>query len=284
MQYQFESERGKTMGKSLQGKRIVIAASRKTDEMSILIEKQGGLPAVRSLQGTVFLAAEEVEPDLRRFVEEGADWVLLTTGIGTETLLDLAGKAGIEEPFLQTLRQSNVASRGYKTFAALKKMGIKPVAVDEDGTTKGLVRALAGHDFSGKRVMVQLHGENAPSLIQFLEGQGASVLPLLPYQHIAPKREAVETLCQELLNEEVDAVCFTTAIQVRSLFHFAREQHCVNELLKTFEGKTVAVAVGKVTAEALEEEGVERLVVPEKERMGAMVIELGKYYEQMTQS
>lgn len=267
------------MGKALEGKRIVLAASRKTDEMSILIEKQGGLPAVRSLQGTVFLAAEEVEPDLRRFVEEGADWVLLTTGIGTETLLDLAKKAGMEERFLQTLRQANVASRGYKTFAALKKMGIKPVAVDEDGTTKGLVRALDGYDFSGKRVMVQLHGENAPSLLTFLEDQGASVLPLLPYQHIAPEREAVETLWEELLNEEVDAVCFTTAIQVRSLFNFARERNVVTELLQAFKGRAVATAVGKVTAEALEEEGVERLVVPERERMGAMIIELGKYYE-----
>ncbi|HWO96656.1 MAG TPA: uroporphyrinogen-III synthase [Bacillus sp. (in: firmicutes)] len=267
------------MGKALDGKRVVIAGSRKTDEMSILIEKQGGIPAVRSLQGTVFLADKQVEPDLKQFVKEGADWAIFTTGIGTETLLNLAEKMDIKESFLQIIREAKVASRGYKTYAALKKLDIKPVAVDEDGTTRGLVRSLEGHDFSGKRVMVQLHGEKAPTLIKFLEDQGASVLQLLPYQHIAPERETVETLCQELFNNEVDAVCFTTATQVRSLFDFAREHGYISEVLQTFKENTLAAAVGKVTAEALEEEGVERFVVPENERMGAMVIELCKYYE-----
>ncbi|MDP4107042.1 MAG: uroporphyrinogen-III synthase, partial [Bacillota bacterium] len=39
-----------------------------------------------------------------------------------------------------------------------------------------------------------------------------------------------------------------------------------------------AAAVGKVTAEALKEEGVERIITPEIERMGAMIIELSNYY------
>lgn len=38
------------------------------------------------------------------------------------------------------------------------------------------------------------------------------------------------------------------------------------------------VAVGKVTAEAIKEEGIERIIVPEHERMGAMIIELSRYY------
>jgi uroporphyrinogen-III synthase len=267
------------MAKSLAGKRIVIAGSRKTDEMSILIEKQGGVPIVRPLQGTVFLADKQVEPDLRRFVEEGADWAIFTTGIGVETLLDLAGKMGIQDRFLRVIRQARVATRGYKTYSALKKLGIKPVAVDEDGTNRGLVRSLESYDFTGKRVMVQLHGETAPTLIKFLEDNGATVLQLLPYQHIAPEQQAVETLCQEILENEVDAVCFTTAIQVRSLFNFAKEQGYINGILHCFKEKTLAAAVGKVTAEALLEEGVERLVIPEMERMGAMIIELSRYYE-----
>ncbi|MFC3883590.1 uroporphyrinogen-III synthase [Bacillus songklensis] len=272
------------MGKPLAGKRIVIAGSRKTDEMSTLIEKQGGISVVRPLQGTVFLADKQVEPDLRRFVQEGADWVIFTTGIGTETLLDLAGKLGIRDRFLSVIRQAKVASRGYKTYSALKKLDIKPVAVDEDGTTRGLVRSLEDQDFSGKRVMVQLHGETAPTLIKFLEDRGASILQLLPYQHIAPERQTVETLCQELLGHKVDAVCFTTAIQVRSLFDFAKEQGYINDLLHCFKEKTLAAAVGKVTAEALTEEGVERLVVPENERMGAMIIEISRYYENHLES
>lgn len=266
------------MAKGLDGKRIAIGASRKTDEMSTLIEKQGGIPVVRSLQGTVFLADQQVEPDLQKFVQEGADWVIFTTGIGTETLLNLAEKLGLKDQFLNIIQQAKVGSRGYKTLSTLKKLGIKPVAVDDDGTTRGLIESLKVYDFTGKKVMVQLHGESAPSLIKFFEERGASVLQLLPYQHIPPKTETVGKLCEELMNNELDAVCFTTAIQVRSLFNFAKEQGCLNEIVHAFEKDILAVAVGKITAEALREEGVEQLLAPENERMGAMIIELSRFY------
>lgn len=267
------------MGKGLEGKRIVIAGSRKTDEMSMLIEKQGGTPIVRSLQGTTFLADKQVEPDLRRFVQEGADWVVFTTGIGTETLLDLAGKMGIQDQFLMAIRQAKVAARGYKTYAALKKMGVKPVAVDEDGTTRGLVRSLEAFDFSNQWVIVQLHGKSEPAFIKFFEDKGASVLQLLPYQHIAPESEVAESLCQELIHNQLDAVCFTTAVQVRYLFEFAREHGYLDDVLNAFKHEVLAVSVGKVTTDALREEGIERVIAPEIERMGAMIVELSRYYE-----
>lgn len=271
------------MSKGLSGKRIVVGGSRKTEEMSKLIEKQGGTPIIRPLQGTVFLAEKELEPDLRKLIEEGADWVVFTTGAGVQALLDLAEKTGLQEDFLHTIRTANVAARGYKTIAALKKMGIQPVVVDEDGTNRGLVQSLQSTDFSGKRVMIQLHGEKAPVLTQFFQEQGAlNILELLPYQHIPPKTETVHTLCREILQQEVDAVCFTTAIQVHSLFSFAKALGIHEELVKAFRGGVLPVAVGKVTAEALREEGMDRFIVPEKERMGAMIIELSRYYEQQS--
>ncbi|MDF2790543.1 MAG: uroporphyrinogen methyltransferase, partial [Neobacillus sp.] len=48
--------------------------------------------------------------------------------------------------------------------------------------------------------------------------------------------------------------------------------------LTSFNSHILAVAVGKVTAEALREEGVEKMLVPEHERMGAMIMELSQYY------
>lgn len=267
------------MAKGLDGKRIALGASRKTDEMSTLIEKQGGVPIIRSLQGTVFLADHKIEPDLQKFVREGADWVIFTTGIGIQTLLSLAEKLGIQGQFLDIIRQANVASRGYKTLATLTKLGIKPVAVDDDGTTRGLIQSLKAYDLVGKKVMVQLHGETAPALIKFLEDSGASVQQILPYQHIPPESETVAKLCEELMNHELDAVCFTTAIQVRSLFNFAKEQGFLTGIKRSFKEDVLAVAVGKVTAEALSEEGIERIITPENERMGAMIIELAHYYQ-----
>jgi len=267
------------MGNVLLGKRIVIAGSRKTDEMSVLIEKQGGIPLVRSLQGTVFLAEKEVEPDLKQVVQAGVDLFIFTTGIGTQTLLDISEKAGFLDEYLQLLQNADVASRGYKTVGVLKKIQITPVIVDEDGTTDGLIRAMKDYSLRHKRVVVQLHGDPAPRLIAYLKDNGAEVTQVLPYQHIAPDEETVSLLCEEVLAKKVDAVCFTTAIQVRSLFEYARGKGIGIELQQAFEKDVLAAAVGKVTAEALTEEGVTRIIAPELERMGAMVVELVKYYE-----
>ena len=266
------------MSKGLTGKRVAIGASRKTDEMSTLIEKQGGFPIVRSLQGTVFLAEKEVGPNLNKVIKDGTDWAIFTTGIGIETLLDIAEKLEIKQQLVNIIQQSKIASRGYKTLSTLKKLGIYPEAQDEDGTTSSLIKSLEKFDFAGKKVMVQLHGEQAPSLIKFLEEKGADVTLILPYQHIPPETETVATLCEELLEEKLDAICFTTAVQVRSLFNFAREKDCVDRLLTSFNRNLLAVAVGRVTAEALREEGVKKMLVPEHERMGAMIMELSRYY------
>ncbi|NRD79644.1 uroporphyrinogen-III synthase [Bacillus sp. BRMEA1] len=267
------------MDKGLIGKKVVICGSRKIEEVSTIIDKQGGIPLIRPMQGTVFLAEKEVEPELVKFMEEGAHWVIFTTSIGLEALLNLAEKLSLKEEFLIRIQEAKVAARGYKTKAALKKLGINPIAVDDDGTTKGLISALENHSFSGNKVMIQLHGEEAPALSSFLKNKGAVIQKLLPYQHIAPEDAVVEQLCHEIKSNQCDAVCFTTATQVHSLFNYARVHTIYEEIVEQFNRNIIAAAIGKVTAEALREVGVDRLLVPENERIGALIIELSQYYK-----
>jgi uroporphyrinogen-III synthase len=276
-----EKEGDQTNMDKLKGKKIVIAGSRKTDEMSLLIEKQGGTPVIRPLQGFVYFDEKAVEKELVYCVNNTVDWFLFTTGTGTETLLDAAEQLGIRSALIQRMKDAKVASRGYKTYSTVKKLDLKPTVVDNDGTTQGLINELADYDFAGQCVVVQLHGEPQPSLIQFLEERGANVVQLLPYRHIEPDQSTMETLCQELASSSVDAVCFTTAVQVRYLFDYARRQGILEAIQAAFAGEVLAVAVGKVTAEALKEEGVDLVISPENERMGAMIIELVKYYESL---
>ena len=108
----------------------------------MLIKKQGGVPIVRSLQGTVFLAETNVGLDLKKLIQKGTDWAIFTTGIGAQTLLEIAEKQGMKETFINMIQQSQTASRGYKTLSTLKKLGIMPTAVDDNGTTKSLIKSL----------------------------------------------------------------------------------------------------------------------------------------------
>lgn len=105
----------------MRGKRIALCASRKLEEMSTLIEKQGGIAVVRPAQGTVFLKEKELEEEMRAVMAVCPDWFIFTTGIGVEKLLETAERGNIEEEWMTTIQKAHVAARGYKTVAALKK-------------------------------------------------------------------------------------------------------------------------------------------------------------------
>ncbi|WP_028562977.1 uroporphyrinogen-III synthase [Paenibacillus pinihumi] len=268
------------MARGLEGKRIVLAGSRKLNELGVMIEKQGGYPVVRSQQGLLQLAESEVERDLRLLLDSSTDWMVFTTGTGLEAMLNLAEQHGFRDSIVERIKQSRIAARGYKTYAMLKGLGIVPEVTDDDGTVQGLLRALEPYRFEGLSVMLQLHGEPMPELVHFLEQQGAAVRSILAYKHIPPDAEISLQLCKEIVEGTVDAVCFTTAVQVRYLYGFAREHGYADRLTGSFNSRVLAAAVGRVTADALKEAGVERLVAPELERMGAMLVEVARYYQQ----
>ncbi|MBM4760845.1 uroporphyrinogen-III synthase [Bacillus sp. B15-48] len=264
----------------LAGKRVALAGSRKLEEISQIITNKGGVPVIRPSQGTAILDDSKLEDDLRELVGGSYDWFVFTTGIGTDILYRTAEKIGIGEEFVKTIKEAKVAARGYKTVNTLKKLGITPIVRDDDGSTAGLVRSLSAYDLQHSRVALQLHGDPAPRLISFLDEQKADYKEILPYQHIPPNKDILEQLTQEIVSGEVDAVNFTSTPQARFLFSFAREKGLLQEVLTAFSTNVVAVAVGKVTAAALKDEGVERVVFPETERMGSAIVALEKYYSQ----
>ncbi|MFD1888011.1 uroporphyrinogen-III synthase [Paenibacillus wenxiniae] len=271
------------MSKPLEGKTIVIAGSRKLDEMTALIERQGGAAVVRSLQGMTMFKEEEIQQELRTLIQHPPDWMIFTTGIGTNALFGAADRLGIGDAFRTAIKQSRLAIRGYKTYNALKTENLAPDVRDSDGTVRGLEEQLQEVDLSGARIWVQLHGEPAPELVQFLMSKGAEdVHTLMPYLNIPPEQATLEQLQAEIQTASIDAICFTTAVQVRNLFASAHAIGDEDGLRKQLNETVVAVSVGKVTSQALEEEGITRIVAPENERMGAMIIEMCRYYEQQS--
>ncbi len=114
---------------------------------------------------------------------------------------------------------------------------------------------------------LQLYGKPLPALEQALEERGYQVLPLMPYRHL-PDPEGIRHLEKAILAGEVDAVAFVAAIQVEFLFEGAREPM---ELRRTFHHEVKTLAVGRVTADALREWGVQPFYVDEQERLGSML-------------
>jgi len=266
--------------KRLEGKRIALVGPRKAEEMSTIVSNLGGIPLIRPAQGTVFVDDSNVENEVKKIINGDFNWIILTTGIGTEKIYNNAVKMELGEEFLVALGKMNIAARGYKTVNLLKKLGLTPLVRDDDGSTAGLVRNLQSHSLGGSHVALQLHGDPAPLLINFLEEQNASYQEILPYIHTPPEDGIMDQLINELLQGEIDAVAFTSTPQVRFLMNHAREKGVEQKLLDAFSSNVIALAVGKVTAQAIREAGIDRVIFPEKERMGSAIVELSAYYQQ----
>ncbi|GGF92125.1 uroporphyrinogen-III synthase [Paenibacillus abyssi] len=263
----------------LEGRVIAVTGPRKAEEMSRMIGKFGGTAVIRPAQGTVFLDDTHIEEQLTRLIEQPADWMLLTTGVGTEALLQTAERLGLSEQFHHALRRMQLAARGYKTVNVLRKLGHTPTVRDNDGTTAGLLREMEAYELSGRRVALQLYGDPAPRVTAALAARGAICEELLPYRHIPPEGNVVETLIAEIMAGAVDAVAFTSTVQVRYVMDCAARLGRLKEVHEAFSNGVLAVAVGKVTAEALHEEGVERMLYPEEERMGSMVVAMSRFFD-----
>lgn len=266
------------MARRLEGKRVAITGPRRSEELGKLVENMGGIPLYRPAQGTVLLEDLDLRNGLVAWASHPPDWSIFTTGMGIDALFDMAEDMGVAEDWLNILQNSSIAARGYKTANVLKKRGLTPIVRDDDGSTEGLIRGLAEHDFQGKDVILQLHGDPAPRLVSWLEEQGASCRQILPYRHIAPPREELDLLLADLIEGRLDAVTFTSGPQVRFLMEHAAGQGKREALMEALQGPVIAVAVGKVTAQGLFEAGVPRVVAPREERMGSMMVELAKYY------
>ncbi|WP_172193781.1 uroporphyrinogen-III synthase [Saccharibacillus qingshengii] len=268
------------MANGLEGKKIVIAGSKIPEDMAEVIERRGGTALVRSLQGLTPADPSEIERDVRQFIEQEYDWVIFTTGIGYEAVYAAAERLGMVEAFEEKLKSSKVACRGYRTNSLLKKSGVHPAVSADDGTIANMIDKLQLFNFDGCHVWLQLHGELTAQLHQFIESQPEmNTQAVLPYRYHAPEQETLAQLTEELLRHQVDAVCFTTQVQVNYLFDYALETGCEAELKESFEHHVLAAAVGKVTADALREKGIERMVVPKVERMGSMIVEIGRFFE-----
>jgi uroporphyrinogen-III synthase len=261
--------------KGLNGKVIGVAATRKADAISTLIQKNDGTPKLFPIQGEQQLNESICEEDIREFLANPFDMVVLTTGVGAETLENTAHQLNQHSNFIKKLDQSTLAIRGSKTLKWLKKHSLSAKYIAEDGTMDNLLTALTTEQRQmDKQLFLQAYNQDDVNLKYLLEDLGYHVYLSKPYQFMPPDDKILKALKQEVLNQTIDAVIFTSKTQVKNLF-----QNSAEEIIHAFNEKVLAVAIGKVTAAELEKIGVCNIFQSEKQKMGAMVVELNEHYK-----
>ncbi|KGX91811.1 uroporphyrinogen-III synthase [Pontibacillus marinus] len=268
--------------KGLDNKRIAVAASRKADTISILLEKKGGKPIPYPIQGEMELHEQTSFQNVRDLVEQPFEWVVLTTGIGSKTLTQAAANNALHNAFFEKLKQTNIAIRGSKTMSWLKENELSPTIVTEDGTMETLLHDLERRKSpeSYNRLFLQAYNQDDAVWKDALEDLGFTVYLSQPYAYKRPDEQVTRDLRQEIIKQSIDAVLFTSKTQVQNLF----EKQGDHQLVHSFNDQVLAVAVGKVTAKELEKQGIVHVLQPETPKMGAMVVELDNYYRQKTRT
>lgn len=267
---------------TLAGARVALLEARLSGEMGELVERLGGVPyrvpAVRESSRT---CGPEVAALIDRLSRHACHAVIFLTGVGVERLFDEAEHLGRLSELLTGLGHVLTVCRGPKPAAPLRQRGI-PIGLTTPSpfTTADLLAAMAHLELAGKCVAVVHYGERNEALADALVARGAEVHELQMYEWLMPEDlEPLRTLVDELAGGRVDAIAFTSQIQVRHLWTIAETLGRVSELADALNHRVVTASIGPTCTAVLRGLGVEPKVVADPPKMRPLITALAQYLE-----
>src|SRR5260370_16016455 len=243
------------------GLRVLALESRRAPELAKLISSYGGEPVVAPAMREVPLESnKEALAFAAALVAGEFDMVIFLTGVGARSLLMVVENAYNREDYIAVLQGVNVVARGPKPIAVLRELGVTPaVTVPEPNTWRELLLALdeAGASreelrLRGARVAVQEYGVSNPELLSGLRERGADVTRVPVYQWAMPDdRAPLQAAVKALADGEIDAVLFTTSVQVAHLFQTAAEMK-LEDPMRSGLSRTIVASIGPTNTEELQ--------------------------------
>jgi uroporphyrinogen-III synthase len=276
---------------SFEGLRVLSLESRRAREMAALITAHGGRPMVApSMREVPIESNAEALACADAIIGDQFDLVVLLTGVGTRTLIDLVAQArGSRDGFVEALKRTKVAVRGPKPAAVLRELGVPAwVVAPEPNTWRELLAALDGKRdemvLTGARVAIQEYGVSNPELVAGLEARGARVTPVPVYRWALPEDLApLHAAIHAVAAAEVDLVLFTTGIQIVHLLEVARAQGLADAVRNGLR-RLVIASIGPTTSEELREQGIAVDMEPSHPRMGILVREAAERASELLRS
>lgn len=264
----------------LGGARVALFEGRMGGELADLVRRHNGVPRVAPAVREVSVDGAEAVGNLIDRLEEGRlELVVFLTGAGVDSLVAAAERLGRLAALEAGLRGVTTVCRGHKPRAALRRRGLPAsVLVAEPYTTADVIETLAALRPDGRGVAVVHYGERNAEIADALLDRQCTVLDVCVYMWALPEDvRPLEEVIDEIIDGEVDAVAFTSQVQVRHLLEVAAGRKRTLKLMHALSTRVVVAAVGPTCAQALRAVGVQPGVVPTNPKMGAMVVALAEY-------
>jgi uroporphyrinogen III methyltransferase / synthase len=266
---------GESGSKPLAGKRVMVTRTAEQSETLLEALRAAGAEAV-VVPLVAFAHADKLE-ELDRYLRAAGqyEWVFFTSQNAVRALEQRCAAQG--RSLEQVLGQVKVAAVGPATADAVRAAGLGVTHISRVHNGVALAEELA-EQVHGKRVFLPRSDRANPDLIEALQRQGALVLAVAAYKTVAP--EAERGKMQELLARGgVDAVLFFSP----SAVHHLRELVGA-EKFRNFGRQAAFVAIGPVSARALKQEGVERVLTAADTTVAASIAALAGFFSRAGQA
>ncbi len=261
-----------------QGLWVGALESRMAVEMEKLIHRHGGHPLVApSMKERPLSEHSQALEFGKSFLRDEYDMLILLTGVGFRTLVDILLTQDSLEKITQALHHVTLVVRGPKPLAVVKELGLQPqITVPEPNTWRDLLSTLDTHYPEGlreMRVAIQEYGVTNTDLIEGLRTRGALVTPVPVYRWTLPDDLGPLThLCQQILEGSVPVLLITNAVQVDHLFQILDASTSPAQLKAALHNMMV-VSIGHVASERLKQYGLTPDLEPSHPKMGTLVKE-----------
>ena len=264
------------------GMTVAAFESRMADHMAKLIARHGGKPLVApSLQEVPLGNNAEALDFATQLMAGDVDLLILLTGVGTRTMVDVWKTQFTLEAIRQALTDTILVCRGPKPVAALKELGLKPrITVPEPNTWQDILYTLdtwKPDGLTGLRIAVQEYGTTNTDLTQGLTERGAHVRSVAVYRWALPDDvEPLKRTLRSIVGGNVSVLLFTSAVQVDHIVKLLD----ATDALAAFRdalAKTMVASIGPVTSQRLRHHGLPVDFEPSHARMGTLVKEASEH-------
>jgi len=236
----------------LAGRSVLV--TRPEGRSSALVERLRGLGAHVEARPTIALEAPSDPAPAHRAVRrlDEMDWILFTSANGVQFFISRLREAGKKTSEIR----SGIAAIGPGTADRLAACGLEADLVARDSRSEGFAEALRERVARGQRVLVVGPEVTRPVLVDSLNDLGTETEAVAFYRNVAAP--GVDEVVDQLCRGRYDVIVFTAPSTLHRLLEGG---WCPRSQLVRALGRTAIVAIGRVTARAVEEEGLRAAAV-----------------------
>ncbi len=265
---------------SFEGRTIALLESRMRDELADMVTRMDGrpvlAPAVREVP-----RLDTVSETIRALADGRYRAIVFLSGAGAAAMFREAERLGRLADVQRAIGGMLVAARGPKPLTVLKRHGVTPAVISrKPHTSAELLDALQSEALTGVPALLVHYGERAGDVADAIRGRGAVLDEAMPYEWALPDDpQPLAALVADAISLRVDAMLFTSQVQVRHLFQVAGEMQLRAELAAALNRDVIIGAVGPVCAAAISSFGVSPDVLPGSPNMIALITAVADYFE-----